>query len=148
MLYHLAPSTGRRVLKLGADEVEAEGRSPVHSVTNEDAVRPVREALAGERGQRSDEIEAIRFDPVSFFPGPRGQALHQQPVGAADVEEGSVTVYRRDDRTPCSLPAGPVPVKPRSSARVTRLEVSPLQQSTSLPVITVVARQFRGPHSC
>ena len=48
------------------------------------------------------------------------------------------------DRTPGSLPAGLVATKPRSSsARITRLEVSQLQQSTSLFVVIVVARQIR-----
>src|SRR5215210_3559817 len=141
---------GRRVLQLGADEVEAEGRSPVHDVPDEDTLRPVRETLAGERGQRCDEVQAVWLDPVTFFPGPRSQTLHQQPVGAADVEEGSVTVYRRDDRPPGSPPAGLVATKPRSSPWITRLEVSPLHKSTGSLIVslTVAARQSRFSHSC
>lgn len=105
------PSMARCVLKVGTDEVEAEGHSPVHDVPDEDTLQPVRETLAGERGQRSDEVQAVWLDPITFFPGPSGQALQQQPVGAADVEEGSVTVYRRDDGTPCSLAAGFIATK-------------------------------------
>ncbi len=136
----------RRVLELGTDEVELKGYSPVHDVPDEDPVCPMWQTLAGERGQGSDEIQAVWFDPVTFFPGPRGQALHQQPVGASDVEEGTVSAYRRDDGTSGSLPASLVATKPRFSAWITRLEVSPLQQNTSPLKVSVVVdvRQFRS----
>jgi hypothetical protein len=78
------------------------------------------------------------------------RAIRIDPLGFAGVEEGSVTVYRRDDRTPGPLSAGLIPEKTRFSAWITRLEISPLQQSTSPLIVSIIvaAQQSRFSHSC
>jgi hypothetical protein len=74
------------------------------------------------------EDYAVRIDPISF---------------AGDcVAPGA---HYHLDRTPDSLPAGLIATKPRSSLWITRLEVSPLQQSTGSLVIIVFAQQSHSP---
>ncbi|HEX2739952.1 MAG TPA: hypothetical protein VHM69_05855 [Rubrobacter sp.] len=58
-LDHLLPVFLGRVLQFGTHEVEAEGWPPVHNVADEDAVFPVRETTPRERGERTDEVEAV-----------------------------------------------------------------------------------------
>ena len=74
------PSMARCVLKVGTDEVEAEGHSPVHDVPDEDTLQPVREPLAGERGQRSDEVQAVWLDPITFFPAQVARLSNNSPL--------------------------------------------------------------------
>jgi hypothetical protein len=144
--YH-PPSVRRRmVLQFGTNEVEAEGWAPIHDVLCEDAVRPVRESVPGESGQRVDQVDAVWFDPIPLFGGPCGEALHQQSVCAAHVQESPIPVYRRDDGTSGSFPAGLITPKPRSCAWITSFEVSLLEQGAGLFVVSVIfVRQFCPP---
>jgi hypothetical protein len=105
----------------------------------------VRETLAGERGQRSDEIQAMRCAPVSFFPAQVAMLSINSPLVQPTSRKGpSRSIAETMGRL--ALPARLVATKPRYSAKITRLEKGPLQQNTSLLVIIIVARHFRAPH--
>ena len=80
--------------------------------------------------------------------GPRGYALHQQPVGTPDVEERPVAIHRRNNGTPGPLPTRLVPTIPRAPTGIFGLQVSAFEQSPSLFVIVaIVAVQRPRPPS-
>jgi len=79
-----------------------------------EAVGPQRVSAASQAYEGLGDVQAVGFKPVTFLLGPLGEALHEEPVGAADVEQATVAVDRLDDG-----PAGPAnPDCPRGSSEV------------------------------
>jgi hypothetical protein len=66
------------------------------------------------------------------------EALHQEPVGATDVEKGSVAVYGGGDGTPGPFPMFRVPPKARTAARVFGFQVRAFEQPSDLGVVGFV----------
>jgi hypothetical protein len=135
----ISAGRSRGVDELGVHEVEAPRRSPVHDVADVEAVGPRRVSAAGQAHEGLGDVQAVGFDPPTLLLGPPGEALHEEPVGAADVEQAPVAVDRLDDGPAGSPPAGTIPGESRLPAGVVGGEVGPLQDATlpSVPGLRV-----------
>jgi hypothetical protein len=81
------------------------GCHPVDRAAQPDTIGPLREPCTRYADQPGCQINSVRLDDHSAVRAPRGDGLHQQPVGAAYVQEGPVAGDRLRD-VPPGLPPG------------------------------------------
>ncbi len=126
----------QRALPFGLDavdqrvhEVEAQalGVDPARGVADPDAIRPLGETPSGARDEAGADVDAVRLDREPTLTAPPRHRLHEQPVGAAEVEERAVAVDTVGDRLPRRSPLARRAAEARTALVGRRVQVDALE---------------------
>jgi hypothetical protein len=98
-------SFGRDEVDDDVDEREPApvGRHIADGIADGDPVSPVRQPGL-RRDQPRAKVNAVRLDVPAPLGSPLVHRLHEQAVGASDVQEGAVTIDAVDDHLPTGTP--------------------------------------------
>jgi hypothetical protein len=130
----------RNVHELRSHVIEASWRFPEERVADEDPLSPLWEPPPRQLDQSLRDVEAVWLERPAVLAPPPSDALHEESVRAADVEEGAVGLDRRHDRPPKALPISLVPAEAGLLPRIGAREVPRLAKRALLEEKSLVGR--------